>query len=195
MPDSREAAWRPSDLWHWVAMKPVMSTGVEASGDCAQQATVNSRITKLLTNRARPRANRCWVIAHVFTTGSADGLGRNACPTSAGVVLHARHATHGQRALAAVPGADDRFLSDLASIAPTQSSPTRSISLGPSTLSFTTQVWVKAGENASKRKTGCPNFLPSIRWRPILPERARRETEGSDLPQFWAAAKWRQHLE
>jgi NAD(P)-dependent dehydrogenase (short-subunit alcohol dehydrogenase family) len=63
-------------------------------------------------------------MARVFITGSSDGLGRMAAQLlieqGHGVVLHARSEKRGQEALAAVPGADDIVIGDLASITQTR---------------------------------------------------------------------------
>src|SRR5579872_1302104 len=63
--------------------------------------------------------------AHVFITGSSDGLGRMAAQLlieqGHGVVLHARNEQRGQDALAAVPGAEKVVIGDLSSIAQTKS--------------------------------------------------------------------------
>jgi NAD(P)-dependent dehydrogenase (short-subunit alcohol dehydrogenase family) len=60
-------------------------------------------------------------MAHVFITGSADGLGQMAARLLVAggheVVLHARHAERAREALAAVPGASQTVLGDLSSIA------------------------------------------------------------------------------
>jgi NAD(P)-dependent dehydrogenase (short-subunit alcohol dehydrogenase family) len=64
-------------------------------------------------------------MARVFITGSSDGLGRMAAQLlieqAHKVVLHARSEQRGQEALAAVPGADNVVIGDLASIAQTRS--------------------------------------------------------------------------
>jgi NAD(P)-dependent dehydrogenase (short-subunit alcohol dehydrogenase family) len=63
-------------------------------------------------------------MARVFITGSSDGLGRMAAQLliehGHNVVLHARSQQRGQEALAAVPGADNVVIGDLASIAQTR---------------------------------------------------------------------------
>ena len=59
-------------------------------------------------------------MAHIFITGSSDGLGRMAAELliSQGhkVVLHARNEQRGHEAMAAVPGAETVLLADLSSI-------------------------------------------------------------------------------
>jgi NAD(P)-dependent dehydrogenase (short-subunit alcohol dehydrogenase family) len=63
-------------------------------------------------------------MAHVFITGSSDGLGQMAArllvEQGHGVVLHARNERRGQEALAAVPGAETVVIGDLTSIAQTR---------------------------------------------------------------------------
>jgi NAD(P)-dependent dehydrogenase (short-subunit alcohol dehydrogenase family) len=63
-------------------------------------------------------------MARVFITGSSDGLGRMAAQLlieqGHKVVLHARSQQRSQEALAAVPGADNVVIGDLASIAQTR---------------------------------------------------------------------------
>jgi NAD(P)-dependent dehydrogenase (short-subunit alcohol dehydrogenase family) len=63
-------------------------------------------------------------MARVFITGSADGLGQMAAQLlidqGHNVVLHARNEQRGQQALAAVPGAENVVIGDLASIAQTR---------------------------------------------------------------------------
>ncbi len=63
-------------------------------------------------------------MAHVFITGSSDGLGRMAAELlieqGHGVVLHARNEKRGQEAMAAVPGAEAVVIGDLSSIAQTR---------------------------------------------------------------------------
>src|ERR1700722_4473538 len=63
-------------------------------------------------------------MARVFITGSSDGLGRIAAQLLVeqghGVVLHARSEQRGNKALAAVPGAESVVIGDLSSIAQTR---------------------------------------------------------------------------
>jgi NAD(P)-dependent dehydrogenase (short-subunit alcohol dehydrogenase family) len=63
-------------------------------------------------------------MARVFITGSSDGLGRMAAQLlieqGHNVVLHARNEQRGHEALAAVPGAEQVVIGDLASIAQTR---------------------------------------------------------------------------
>jgi NAD(P)-dependent dehydrogenase (short-subunit alcohol dehydrogenase family) len=63
-------------------------------------------------------------MAHVFITGSSDGLGRMAAQLLVeqghGVVLHARNERRGREALSAVPGAETVVIGDLTSIAQTR---------------------------------------------------------------------------
>jgi len=63
-------------------------------------------------------------MARVFITGSSDGLGKMAAQLLVeqghGVVLHARSEQRGEQALAAVPGAENVVVADLASIAQTR---------------------------------------------------------------------------
>lgn len=63
-------------------------------------------------------------MARVFITGSSDGLGRRAAQLLVdeghAVVLHARSEERGKQALAAVPGAGDVVIGDLASMKQTR---------------------------------------------------------------------------
>jgi NAD(P)-dependent dehydrogenase (short-subunit alcohol dehydrogenase family) len=74
-------------------------------------------------------------MARVFITGSSDGLGRMAAQLLVeqghGVVLHARSEQRGEQALAAVPGAENMVITDLASIAQTRDLAEQVNRLGP----------------------------------------------------------------
>jgi NAD(P)-dependent dehydrogenase (short-subunit alcohol dehydrogenase family) len=63
-------------------------------------------------------------MARVFITGSSDGLGRLTAALlidqAHSVVLHARNEERGERAMAAVPGAEDVVIGDLSTIAETR---------------------------------------------------------------------------
>jgi NAD(P)-dependent dehydrogenase (short-subunit alcohol dehydrogenase family) len=72
-----------------------------------------------------PEYKRDFTMARVFITGSSDGLGRMAgellIQQGHHVVLHARNAARAEQTRAAVPGAEDVVIGDLASIAETRS--------------------------------------------------------------------------
>jgi NAD(P)-dependent dehydrogenase (short-subunit alcohol dehydrogenase family) len=63
-------------------------------------------------------------MAHVFVTGSSDGLGRMAAQLlieqGHAVVLHARNEQRGQEAISAAPGAETVVLGDLSSVRETR---------------------------------------------------------------------------
>ncbi len=63
-------------------------------------------------------------MAHIFITGSSDGLGRMAAELlirqGHKVVLHARNEQRGQDAMTAVPDAETALLADLSSIKQTK---------------------------------------------------------------------------
>jgi NAD(P)-dependent dehydrogenase (short-subunit alcohol dehydrogenase family) len=74
-------------------------------------------------------------MARVFITGSSDGLGQMAAQLLVdqghNVVLHARSEQRAQQALAAVPGAENVVIGDLASIAQTHNLAEQVNRLGP----------------------------------------------------------------
>jgi NAD(P)-dependent dehydrogenase (short-subunit alcohol dehydrogenase family) len=74
-------------------------------------------------------------VARILVTGSADGLGqmvaRELVATAHDVVLHARNETRAADALAAVPGATEVLVGDLASIAETRELARQANASGP----------------------------------------------------------------